>query len=322
MSIYSGNRTGVASLADVRVNESYTDNDIGTILYESECNDMAFFEAILYSDLTEIRDLREGVITEADAEENNEEDKKSGGNKIIERLKKFWAKIKGFFKSIIDKIASYCDRDGVKLKYQIIAAKKENPNWRGKVEFDNYDPSYLSFTKYVNDIKGMMNNRINVTSEEETGRDAVNKILAKRIGDDDVTVSNFAKKCIEKSKHPDKIVNSNIDNYLDTISNGRDLITSIKRVQKDLEEEINSFLKTTKKDLKEHSDISKLNKQASTLETLVSVSAKGSIAVVKANIAAVRKALGKALSSIRNYKGEETEAEEAAAVAEVAIAFA
>lgn len=322
MSIYSGNRTGIASLADTRVNESYSDNDIGTILYETECNDMAFFEAILYSDLTEIRDLREGVITEAEAEEKNEKDKESIFNKISEKIKKFWEKIKGFFKSIIDKITAFCDRDGIKLKHQILAAKNENPGWRGKIEFDDYDLSVFDFDDYSEEIRSMYNTRINLNSEEDTGRDGANKILAKKIGDDDVTVSNFAKKLINKAKTSATITMSSIDNYLDIVATGRTNIAHIKQLQKTLESEINNFLKTAKKDLKEHDDIRKLSKQASTLETLVSATAKGAIALNKAKIAATRKALGAVLSSLRKYKGEEAEAEEAAAVAEMAIVFA
>jgi hypothetical protein len=321
MSIYSGNRIGVASLADVRVNESYTDNDIGTILYESERNDMAFFEAILYSDLTEIRDLREGVITEAEAEEKNEKDKDSAFKKIIDRIKAFWAKIKGFFKSIIDKIAAFCDRDGVKLKYQILEALKYNPKWSGKIEFDGYRDGRC-ISEALKMLKDIDESFINVKSEEETGRDAVNDKLRKAFNDNDITVSNFAKKLIEKCKKSEKINVSNIEDYLDIIADGREEIANIKRGQKEAEAGINTFLRFATKNEKERDNISKLNKQASTLELLVSTVAKGLIAVVKAHIAAVRKALGKALASIRKSTIDEEKAEEAAAVAEMAIAFA
>lgn len=322
MSIYSSNRTGIASLADVCVNESYTDGDISTILYETECNDMAFFEAILYSDLTEIRDLREGVITEAEAEEKNEKDTESATNKIVEKLKKFWAKIKGFFKSIVDKIVAFCDGDGVKLKHQIMNALKEKPNWKGSINFNEYD--FVSFYKKCkiavdfNDLKKY----INTESDAETGRKAVNKLLAESIGDSDATTSNFAKKCVEKAKTQKVINKSNINDYLDTIATGRILIKTIKLKQKELEASINDFLKEAKNGVKEHSSISKLNKQASTLETYISVASKGLIAVTKANISSVRVALGKALANINNYGNNEAEAEEAAAVAEMAIVFA
>ena len=200
---------------------------------------------------------------------------------------------------------------------------KDNPGWRGKIEFDSYDVD-----KILNgaDIEGMANDLmssfINLKNEEETGRSGANKILAKIMNDNDVTVSNFAKKCVEKAKVSAVIKASNLDDYVDVIAEGRLSIKGIKLVQKHAEGEINEFLRTAKKDIKEHSDINKLNKQASTLETVVSAYCKGCIAVVKANIAATRKALGAALSSLRKYKGEEAEAEEAAAVAEMAIAFA
>jgi hypothetical protein len=35
---------------------------MGRILYESECNDMAFFEAILASDFREIQGLQDGTL--------------------------------------------------------------------------------------------------------------------------------------------------------------------------------------------------------------------------------------------------------------------
>ena len=55
MSIYSNNRSGSMELDQIAANESYTCNDFGRILYESQLNDMAFFEAVLACEFKEAK---------------------------------------------------------------------------------------------------------------------------------------------------------------------------------------------------------------------------------------------------------------------------
>ena len=110
MPIYSANKSAV--LTKVPANESYTCEDIGRILYETQVNDMAFFEAILRCDFNEIKSLNEGTLLESEVAALNEATFKEIVNKLCDRLKKFWAKIKAVFKDAIEKIQAYALNDG------------------------------------------------------------------------------------------------------------------------------------------------------------------------------------------------------------------
>ena len=108
MSIYAANnRMGRASDATVVANESYGANDIGRILYETQVNDQAIFEAVLASDFAEIQGLREGTLLESEVQALNEMTTKEFFAQMKDRLMKFWAKIKAVFKSAIAKMVYF-----------------------------------------------------------------------------------------------------------------------------------------------------------------------------------------------------------------------
>ena len=134
MSIYSNNRTGVAATATLVANESYKSNDIGRILYESAVNDMAFFEAVIASDFNEIKGLREGTLLEAEVAALNEASAKEFFKGMAERVKKFWAKIKGAIKAAINKLAAYVLKDGKAFVAEFEAAEKKYGKFTGKIE--------------------------------------------------------------------------------------------------------------------------------------------------------------------------------------------
>lgn len=115
MSIYATNRMGRVAEATAVANESYTGNDIGQILYESQLNDQALFEAIVLSDLKEIKGLREGTILESEIQALNEASIKGFFEAVKKRLKAFWEKVKGVFKTVIAKIALFVTGDGKKF---------------------------------------------------------------------------------------------------------------------------------------------------------------------------------------------------------------
>ncbi len=115
MSIYAANRMGHVSTATAVANESYGANDIGQILYESQLNDQALFEAIVVSDLRELKGIREGTLLESEITALNEASIKGFFENVKARLKKFWEKVKGVFKNVIAKIAVFVAKDGKKF---------------------------------------------------------------------------------------------------------------------------------------------------------------------------------------------------------------
>lgn len=106
----------------IAANESYGVEDMGRILVENERNDQAIFTAALMSDMHEIKCRTEGTLLESELQSLAESSVKEFFNSIIEKLKKFWAKIKGFFKRAYAMITAYVVRNG---KAFIAANRKE-----------------------------------------------------------------------------------------------------------------------------------------------------------------------------------------------------
>ena len=106
----------------IAANESYGVEDMGRILVENERNDQAIFTAALMSDMHEIKCRTEGTLLESELQSLSESSVKEFFNSIIEKLKKFWAKIKGFFKRAYAMITAYVVRNG---KAFIAANRKE-----------------------------------------------------------------------------------------------------------------------------------------------------------------------------------------------------
>ena len=314
MSIYSSNRSGTMDLSCVA--EGYGDS-ISTILSETEANDMAFFEAVLCSDFNEIHGLREGVLTEAEAEENNNKDTESLGKKIIERLKKFWAKIKAFLKATMDKIISYTSGDGVALQNKIKAAIRSNPTWKGKVEFKLYDTEKGDIYTIPEEI---LNYDFRNAGPSETYKKTVNRYLAKNLGRDDATPGNYAMYALEASATNEVINIGNIADYYGYISVAKTAIDLIKRQEKQAEGIVRDAANVVKNDLK-MKDVMAVNHKVSALETVISTVCKAHVGAIRANIASVRIALGKALSSIKKEPAPKQEAAVLEACDEIDLAF-
>lgn len=315
MSIYSSNRSGTIDLSTIAIDEAYGDS-ISTILSETEANDMAFFEAVLYSDFNEIHGLREGVLTEAEAEAQNNKDTDSLGKKIVERLKKFWAKIKAFLKATMDKIISYASGDGVGLTNKIKAAIRSNPTWKGQVKFKMYD-----LGGGIYDIpEEILNYDFRNAGPSDTYKKTVNRYLAKNLGRDDATPSNYAMYALEASAKDEVIGIGNISDYYTYISDAKTWIDAVKREEKQAEGIVRDAANVVKKDLK-MKDVMAVNHKVSALETVISTVCKAHVGAIRANIASVRVALGKALSSIKKEPAPKQEAAVLEACEEIDLAF-
>lgn len=109
----------------IAANESYGIDDMGRILIENEMNDMAIFNAILKSDMHEIRAQQEGTLLESEIQALSENAVQDMFKAIIAKLKKFWAKMKGVFKKAYAMVSAYVVRNG---KAFVAANKKAIAN--------------------------------------------------------------------------------------------------------------------------------------------------------------------------------------------------
>lgn len=135
----------------IAANESYGVEDMGRILVENERNDQAIFTAALLSDMHEIKCRTEGTLLESELQALSESSIKDFFDKIIEKLKKFWAKIKGFFKRAYAMITAYVVRNG---KAFIAANRKElnkltdSQTIKGKVYIPSGDFAQIDFNVF------------------------------------------------------------------------------------------------------------------------------------------------------------------------------
>lgn len=253
MSIYAANnRMGRASNATVVANESYGANDIGRILYETQVNDQAIFEAIVASDLAEIQGLREGTLLESEVQALNEASIKGFFDNLKDRLAKFWAKIKGVFKSAIAKIAYFITGDASKFvkvfdkeykKENFVKAKAEIKDVKF-YDIDRVNLTDLDATKFENKIR------------DQKGGDKVDKakVIAAELGaycsHTEVAPSEFketlAKFMLNDKTEGEVITSSNVDEFIKKaqgyISGGKKAIKDLK----DLEAKIDKGLRDVK----------------------------------------------------------------------------
>ena len=321
MSIYSTNRSGTIAFDTTPLNEDYLGEDIGIIMSETEKNDMAFFEAIMYSDFAEIQGLREGTLLEADAKEANKKSIKSYGEQIGKALSKFWAKIQALFRSAMEKIAAYTGSDGKKVYNSLAAAIKANGGWSGKVEgvtrYDLLDNVFLVPAGVSNfDFKAP------TAPENASSKDFVKKYLRMRIDSDDVTPGNYVKKALEKARKVETMSSSNYTDWASTITDAKFNIKTLKEYEKSAKKTIDAGASAVRKACGMNiTNIAALNSQVSALQTVVSTICRAGIAASRANIGATRVAFAKALASVRKESKAKHEMAVMEAVDEINIAF-
>ena len=300
MSIYSANRTGSMGLA--QVNEAYGSNDLGRIMYESQVNDMAFFEGMLACDFNEITGLQEGTLLESEIAALNEASLKAFAQKAIARLKAFWEKIKGAFKNAIDKIGAYILNNGKAYvkNFRTIYTNPYNGKWNGTVEkvavYTNGDATKVPSAA---DIEGL------IRSQKDDENLETNKIAAEylsKLVKKTVTTKEYLKVAMEACKSEENLTAKNVDEYLDTIEKGSATIKALKEQERNTERAIKQAVDTLKKaengDTKK-ANVARINALVSAYETVISCTTRASIAVVRADLKSKRTALEKVLSDIR-----------------------
>lgn len=313
MSIYSANRTGSVVAETARCNEGYTAADLGRIMYESQVNDMAIFESIVLTDLAEAKGIAEGTLLLSEAEEAN----KKTAKEIIETLKKkiigFWEKIKGAFKAAITKISAYLLRDNKAFiaDFKARYAKKTEKGAAGEVEIVYYD---------VNTYKTTIPTADTITDAIKASKDAdnvksaevVNKALGECLGAEVEGTKDYKKKVIEKYGQKMTVNDNNHKKLLDILENAKDTIKSLKELEKQTSDSVNSVINALKKaeqllqreadnkdDANAHGQIVKnLSTLVSAYETVIANTTSVGIAMVKANVKNARKGLSGLIKSV------------------------
>lgn len=304
MPIYSNNRTGSMAVAQIAANESYTSEDFGRILYESQLNDMAFFEAVLTCDFNEITGLREGTILKSEVAALNEAAAKDAVNKLIEGVKTFWAKLKGAFKDAINKIGVWFTKFGKPMTEKLKAY--DYKNWKGSVAdvkvYDSQDSAVTNTLKddIYREIESAVKTKDTIMSTIVSG------YLGRKIGvSTPVTPKDYTKAMFEKAEKTETLTAANVVEYANDIANAKTYIGLVKGYQNAAEKKIDECIKDLKKVAEEAgTDVTKVNGIVRAYETVLSTICKTNIALVRADMKSKASALTRAMGDMDKLKHE------------------
>lgn len=289
MSIYSANRSGsmVATQEAAASKGNYTHADLGRILYESQVNDMAIFEAVLATDFNEIKSLREGTILESEIAALNEEAKEDLGKKLVDVLNVLWTKIKQMFKNAGRRIAAYIIRSGKAFaeEYEAFLSKKNHPDFPSGIKGMMMDKKVTEIIK-LPDEEVVKNAIANGTEANLTVADVSALALARTIDNgatEGVKSSEFYDKVKEIAFKERTIDQADAKACVEFLKNAKNSIKELKNTENDIDKKIADLKKKViSKDEKD--SVSKNNAIVSAYQTVLSTAASTSIKIVNKNI--------------------------------------
>lgn len=299
MGIYSANRSGMMEAGSIAVNENYTSSDFGRIMYESQVNDMAIFEAIIASDLQEAKAIQEGTLLESEAVKFNRQNATGLLGKLEEKLKYVWGKIKSALKDAMNKIAAYVLRDG-KAFAKEFRKKYDGKKLKNPIKTTVFNPEALK--KLNEDIEKIdIDSVTKAVDKYAHNADMLktNEIVKELLGDD---ISGYNEN-FKNDLVTDGVVSSaHVDAFLDIVENGKKAIASVKsltnRMDKDFRDAISytrSLAKAKSKD-DENYKIKNATAACSAFEKLASMFCKLMVTGTKTMIKQCRVNLSEILS--------------------------
>ena len=323
MSIYATNRMGRVAEMAITANESYTSTDLGRILYESQVNDMAIFEAVVASDLNEMKAVREGTLLESEIVSLNEASAKEFINSMIDRIKAFWRKIKGVFRDIKRKIAAYLLGDG-KAFIEEFEKKFEDLRKNGLPKNKKYDvdiEQYFDISKVNLLTPAEVENAIKSEMSSSSSRTEILQIgLAKsldRNASEGLAPADFGKAFYEKTCEKKTLY---IGQLKANITSGSEQLKKLAELEKAVDKklgELESSLKAEERKLAKDSGekagaiISRISMLVSIYENITAMTIKLSIGGIKKNITQSRIGLSKILKEAKkdvpNAKTDKTD---------------
>lgn len=296
MSIYSANRCGSMDTSTIAANESYGMNDFGRILYEAQCNDMAIFEAIVMTDLAEMKAMSEGTLLLSEAEKANDEAKVSLISKLRTVVEKWWAKIKGAIRNAIMKISTYITTNN-KGFIKTFKAQLKDKAHEVDIEATIFDVDGVK--KGFPAVKDIMTAvESNKNADGVNKNEIVNAELGKSIGGTVEDINDYRKKAAEHfGKKETKDINALIS-YLENASKAVKELRTLEDSTKTKVDELFGILKRAEKDAKAtdkdkaHDDVIKnMTATVGAYQTILTVMLKTGVDFVKANVRNSKKAL-------------------------------
>ena len=274
----------------IAANESYGVEDMGRILVENERNDQAIFTAALLSDIHEIKCRTEGTLLESELQSLSESSVKEFFNSIIEKLKKFWAKIKGFFKRAYAMITAYVVRNG---KAFIAANRKEldklndGTQIKGKVYIPASDAPEVKFEVFTLD-------RAKSFGQDDTASEMSKAMLKDAAGfDEDGNFYKWLKEhSYKEATDPTLKACGGVNALMAMLENGMGPIKKIKEKEKKAEKDLQQAIKKLQDEQKKiahDSDDQAKKDEASKMATFYKTASTGMTNAMSTAIAAIVK---------------------------------
>lgn len=324
MAIISANRLSKLNGNYVfAANESYGVEDIGRIMMENEMNDMAIFNAALKSDMYELQCRTEGTLLESELQSLSENAVQDFFKSIIEKLKKFWEKMKGLFKKAYAMISAYVVRNG---KAFIAANRKELSKLTGseKIPGKVYCVEGKPRIEQVANFKAISpddaKNKVNGMGESsnEITKYCIGRILNDdNIGDKKV-LDYLKDKCFKPVENGTLSQCGGAATLMADLENGIEELKTVKKTEKDAEKTIKDAIKKLENEARNAAkDLEGTAKDEKTKEAnyykiactgmtnALSTTIRAVIRLVRFRLAQERIILAKAIGS-RNTKTEAT----------------
>lgn len=307
MSIYSANRSGRISASMIPYNEDYSYNDIGRILYESQVNNMAIFEAMVINDLVEMKGLHEGTLLEAEAKAKEKLSIKGLATTIKNAIIKWYKAIKGAILSLITKLKAMIGDNKAFLKnFDEVFNKKMKAG--EKLKFDPsktvvlYDLSKISIIS-VQDIEDLAKKNMN-SADSLSNEDLTNDFLSEFINNEYKVEGSkdFKEKAIKHCMETYSLEGNNIDVFKEKIAKSSEEIDYLQETEKYIAKIVDKTMKALDNYVKQEEDSAKkiqnINTVFSAYQKAVSNCVGTSIGMVKSNVKTSRSAL---TSLIRSF---------------------
>ncbi len=299
MGIYSANRSGMMETGTIYANENYTSCDAARIMYESQVNDMAIFEAIIASDLQEAKALQEGTLLESEAVKFNRQNATGILGKLEERLKALWAKIKAAFKDVMNKIAAYVLRDG-KAYAKEFRKRYEKKKLAKPIKTRIFNADSRKKLSSIDLKSTTISSKVNANAAN-TDSIKTKEIIESLLGGE--SMSDFKNNFRESLIVDGIISDSNVDALLDKVENGKKEIAQLKaeasNIEKHIKETINyikSIARGYSDDKKEEYSIKNATATCSAFEKIASLRTSLYILAARTEIKQARVNLSEVLS--------------------------
>lgn len=266
MGVYTADRTMLSEAANIPADTRYYhESNIGLMLVEAQQNDLSIFDAVIRSDISSALRIKEGSLLESEISALNEGVASGIKNRIVEMLKKFFAKVRALFDSFIAKLTSIIVVDG--KKFVKMNEKRVNTAHLNEIKVDYRKPNHVNFlacigssvmfyekymlpANYMNMTEDQIKDRSEKADDSDDGVAAT--MYGKAVGKGPISRKEFNEEIVDYcfDDETEVTVGSIFSEVKDAIINGRKNIDTMKKTKntllKAIDKQINSYNKLVK----------------------------------------------------------------------------